>query len=672
MWIKQVSALLTIVYAYIGSGYAQTNDCGLERFQCYNGECIAGELLCDGKANCKDSSDETQAECMKPEILCPDYAFRCKYGACINGDAVCNNVQDCVDNSDETQPQCTRTSENNNQTATQCRTNQFTCDNGQCINSIDVCDGDKNCLDGSDEVYARCGSFICPPTVFRCTYGACIDGNLRCNGVINCADGSDENPQLCGGTRWPSPLPPVTITPQPGTTTERSSGQSSSSTVSSGIKTCKAPPQPQNGHWKLHRSQCSNTRQDCDISQGVNLEPGSHLIYSCDEGFQIRGSIDVSCSFEGKWLNIPFCTEIRCKALSSASIRAECTYNGEWASCDSPVLPRTRAKLYCRNSYQPESNQVLSTQRDFVTCNANGQWEPEPIRCTPVCGIPPSNVTPLVIGGYQPNITEFPWHASLYLSVSQDKPKEFFCGASIIQENLLITAAHCIYDEDTRQVIDPKKIYIATGNIFRDYDYPSPYVTTNQVKHIYTICNYLGFSGNYIRDIAILELAKPFVLSATLVPVCIDLLSDRRVLEAGAVGKVAGFGRTADGKSSAILQTLTVPYIPFSQCKSASQDVNTQQYLTTDKFCAGYTNGSSVCDGDSGGGLVFKTNGLWYLRGIVSVSLGTILQGGSAHCNNNLYSLYTQISSHIDWIQNVIQIVKLQYNQPHIENVCKK
>lgn len=104
-----------------------------------------------------------------------------------------------------------------------------------------------------------------------------------------------------------------------------------------------------------------------------------------------------------------------------------------------------------------------------------------------VCGISRAIITPLVIGGYQPNTTEFPWHASLYLSVSQDKPKEFFCGASIIQENLLITAAHCIYDEDIRQVIDPKKIYIATGNIFRDYDFPSPHVTTNQVCKF--ICN---------------------------------------------------------------------------------------------------------------------------------------------------------------------------------------
>lgn len=112
-----------------------------------------------------------------------------------------------------------------------------------------------------------------------------------------------------------------------------------------------------------------------------------------------------------------------------------------------------------------------------------------------------------------------------------------------------------------------------------------------QVKHIYTICGYLGLTGNYIEDIAILELVEPFVLSATLVPVCIDLFSDRRVLEAGAQGKVAGFGRTADGNSSAILQTLTVPYIPFSQCNSATQNANTQKYLTPDKFCAGYTNG---------------------------------------------------------------------------------
>lgn len=77
-----------------------------------------------------------------------------------------------------------------------------------------------------------------------------------------------------------------------------------------------------------------------------------------------------------------FLIEIRCKALNTASTNAECTYEDAWVSCDSPVVPRTRAKLSCRNSYRRESN-LLSRQTDLVRCNMNGQWEPEPIRCVP-------------------------------------------------------------------------------------------------------------------------------------------------------------------------------------------------------------------------------------------------------------------------------------------------
>jgi len=110
-----------------------------------------------------------------------------------------------------------------------------------------------------------------------------------------------------------------------------------------------------------------------------------------------------------------------------------------------------------------------------------------------------------------------------------------------------------------------------------------------QVKNIFIPCTYLGFISNYTLDIAILELDEPFVLSSLLVPACLDPFSDQTVLEPGVIGKVAGFGRTADGESSAILQALKVPYISYNQCKSASQ--NTEQFITIDKFCAGYLNG---------------------------------------------------------------------------------
>lgn len=67
--------------------------------------------------------------------------------------------------------------------------------------------------------------------------------------------------------------------------------------------------------------------------------------------------------------------------MTTASIRATCTYNNKWIPCESPVPPSTKAVLECQTiSYQPETN-LLTGQRRDVSCNENGQWEPEPMRC---------------------------------------------------------------------------------------------------------------------------------------------------------------------------------------------------------------------------------------------------------------------------------------------------
>ncbi|XP_066582506.1 modular serine protease-like [Prorops nasuta] len=627
-----------------------TNNCGRGKFQCLNGECIASEFLCDGRPDCKDQSDETQIECTKSGIICSEYAFKCTYGACVDGDVVCNGIKDCIDNSDETLPRCENLV-HGVVNSTECSSSQFRCNDGQCILSTDLCDGIPQCRDKSDETFTTCGSFSCPQLVFRCNYGACIDGDLKCDGIVNCQDGSDEDTTLCNEstqesvstTKWPlitRPTPQVTTIwkPKP-------------------RRPCSKPIPPVNGSYKLHYSQCP-TNEDCELENGTEFEPGTYLVYSCNPGFIVQGSTDVFCGPEGKWLNIPTCSEIRCRALSSASIDAQCTYNDEWTSCESSVKPKTVAKLTCRNSYRQDTT-LLTRQRDTVKCNEKGQWEPDPIRCIPVCGVSTSNTTPLIVNGTRPSISEFPWHATLYRADTDGAEKEFVCGATIIQDNLLITAAHCVYDEANKKLDNPNKYFISTGNIFRDYDSPlhdPRVVKKNTVKNIYMICNYLGLEGNYAWDIAILETSRPFVFSSLLVPICLDTssFSDQSVLEAGNFGKVAGFGRTALGASSFVLQSITVPYIPLSQCKSSSVLSDNEKLITIDKFCAGYSNGSSVCDGDSGGGLVFKTGGLWYLRGIVSVGIGVTNNGGSRTCDSYSYSLYTRISSHIGWIQDVI------------------
>lgn len=57
--------------------------------------------------------------------------------------------------------------------------------------------------------------------------------------------------------------------------------------------------------------------------------------------------------------------------------------------------------------------------------------------------------------------------------------------------------------------------------------------------------------------------------------------------------------------------------------------------------------GSSVCEGDSGGGLCFVKNGVWYLRGIVSVS-----PAKEDSCDYNSYVGFTRVSYFRDWIRD--------------------
>lgn len=58
----------------------------------------------------------------------------------------------------------------------------------------------------------------------------------------------------------------------------------------------------------------------------------------------------------------------------------------------------------------------------------------------------------------------------------------------------------------------------------------------------------------------------------------------------------------------------------------------------------------SVCDGDSGGGLYFKSgDGRFYVRGIVSLTSKT----PAAQCALNKYALYTKVSMYLEWIQKI-------------------
>ena len=76
-------------------------------------------------------------------------------------------------------------------------------------------------------------------------------------------------------------------------------------------------------------------------------------------------------------------------------------------------------------------------------------------------------------------------------------------------------------------------------------------------------------------------------------PACLDLekKTETFALEIGNVGRIAGFGVTASGTTSAILQSLKVPYISQNVCREKNPESSNLKYINPQKFCAGKADG---------------------------------------------------------------------------------
>ncbi|GBP60561.1 Limulus clotting factor C [Eumeta japonica] len=121
--------------------------------------------------------------------------------------------------------------------------------------------------------------------------------------------------------------------------------------------------------------------------------------------------------------------------------------------------------------------------------------------------------------------------------------------------------------------------------------------------------------------------------------------NSRPELLKGSLAQVAGWGLLdAEGKETQELQVVDLPYIDIKQCLDDAP-FDFKQYITGDKICAGYTNGTALCRGDSGGGLTFaeidKGEKRYYLRGVVS----TAPQAGQT-CNVYAITAFTHVWRH--------------------------
>ncbi|XP_044735712.1 modular serine protease-like [Chrysoperla carnea] len=608
-----------------GAGYLhrvirQASNCKASERQCKSGECLSKHVFCDGAVDCADGSDETVSSCAN--IPCPSSLyFQCAYGACVSGDAKCDKNKDCADNSDETLPECGYTGQT--VPVINCGNKKFACDDQTCISKYEVCDGEKNCPDGSDETFAQCkkDNSTCWRDYFQCTYGACVDGDAPCNGKIECADGSDESEVLCKSVQ------------QPG------DGE---------VKTgCKLPPLPNNGYYTVNRN--SNFIPGT-ITSGITV-----LDFYCYPDYKLDKTADVTCSPNNKWnREFPECLRT-CPPRTSSTVDIKCSRNGAPVDCTKPVLHGTIADISCKQFYHFPPYNTIPSPSNHLICE-DGSWDLSLSTCLPVCGKKNAKGIPNIVGGSNTMVGEYPWHVGVYLKRTVQNRVAYtqVCGGSIVTTTAVISAAHCFENRD------PKNYAVAAGKYYRSWnDARDSLAQPRQVAKLFIPDHYKGLSHNYANDIALMIVDKPFEFSNVVSPVCVDwsgTTTERKLLLNKATGYVAGWGLVEElGDNSIELKHIQLQYVPYERCYNKSVEDFRPIVGLVDKFCAGREDGQNVCEGDSGGGLTFQLEELFYLMGIVSI--GPRSKTGS--CDPSQYTTFTKFSHHAQWADNITSLNRI-------------
>lgn len=241
---------------------------------------------------------------------------------------------------------------------------------------------------------------------------------------------------------------------------------------------------------------------------------------------------------------------------------------------------------------------------------------------------------PRIIGGEEAVEGEVPWQVALFIS---DGETSRFCGGSIVSEDWVVSAAHCVTDGD--EVITGAHEVIS--GVLKLSEAAAEHVV--EVARIEVHPDYNEASTGLEHDIALLKLSEPLDLDGSKRAPIGWLTNDHEALEApGTPVTVSGWGVTENEDEPDHLQVVELALIDCT-------DTGYENTATDNMICATNEDYSKdSCSGDSGGPLAMQTaSGDWLLGGIVSF-------GPDPCAEDNFPGVYTRVSQYDAWLQQTM------------------
>ncbi|XP_013390347.1 CUB and peptidase domain-containing protein 2-like [Lingula anatina] len=227
-----------------------------------------------------------------------------------------------------------------------------------------------------------------------------------------------------------------------------------------------------------------------------------------------------------------------------------------------------------------------------------------------------------IVGGTEAISGSWPWQVSVRYRGSH------ICGGSLISDQWVATAAHCLEERN----LSPRYWSISAGK-HRKYNDPD-----EEIVQVQTLIRHENYDHSiWDNDITLFKLAKPVTLSDRVHPVCLPTT----VAADNTFCYVSGWGIVLGTGNSGVLKQALVPIVKRQTCNSWYRDISV---VTGNMICAGYeAGGHDACQGDSGGPLVCKSGGKFELHGITS--------WGDGCAGRRKPGVYTKVVNYLDWIQ---------------------